>query len=695
MATMPRDGLPDQERRIDWHGLLRILLLIGLATLLGPAASWQTAAQTSRSVEFARVDVEVELLEDGELAVEERLDVAFTGGPFREGFRDVALGRVEAISDIRVGERTDDRTVSYEFVSPGAFDPAEPNTYTYQVRNTDLHLAWSFPPTYDRTRRFVLDYTASGALRVYLDEEPPYEQISWIAVGEALSEVAPVRESTLTFVLPEAVDPAQTQILPGDDPAEHTDDGRTWTWQASDLGRGEEFSASLRFPPLVPAVAPDWQQQSDEAEARAAEQAERGAVWDLLLAGLALLLAIGGGLAIFATWFARGRDPQVGLVAAFTAVPPDDLPPGAAGALLDERANDHDIIATLVDLGRRGVMRIEEKGSGRPAVLGGGRDFTFTLLQTDAPLAAFERRLLQALFGSNLEPNESVQLSQVKERFELAQAAIAADLYQELVDRGYFVGSPEATRNRWRRAGAIGVAVALIGGCFAMGALAEVATLVWLPVLVVAALAATLFLLSNAMPRKTREGAEASARWSAFRRYLDDIEKYEDLGEAQTVFERYLPYAVAFGLERSWVDKFASVRTTAPAWFGPALGPIGSPFGPGSGRGGPVVVVGGGGPFWGGQGAAPRGGDFGGGEAGPVGGWDGGGGDLQDASDTFGRSLQGASGGLFDLFNAAGRAFTSSGGGRGGFGGFSGGGGFGGGGGGGFGGGGGGGGGFR
>ncbi|MBA3414668.1 MAG: DUF2207 domain-containing protein, partial [Chloroflexia bacterium] len=658
MATMRRDGLPDQKPGIDWHGLLRIVLLIGLATLLAPATSRETAAQSGRSVEFARVDVEVELLGSSDLAIEERLEVDFSGGPFREGSADIPLGRIESISDIAVAEETGEGIRPYAFVSPGAFDPTEPNTYTYQVLNTNLQLAYSYPATSDSTRTFILTYTASGALRVYLDVDPPYEQISWTGVGSEITEIAPVREATLTFVLPEAVDPAQTQISPGDDPAAHTVDGRTWTWEASDLGRGEEFAAALRFPPLVPAVAPDWQQQSDQEEARAATQAERGAVWDLALAGLALLLAIGGGLAIFATWYARGRDPQVGLVAEFTAVPPDDLPPGAAGALLDEYANDHDIIATLVDLGRRGVMRIEEQGSSRPAILGGGHDFTFTLLQAAAPLAAFERRLLQALFGSELEPNESVQLSQVKERFELAQAGIAADLYQELVDRGYFAGSPEVTRTRWRRAGGIGVALALLGGCVAMGALAEVATLVWLPVAVVAVLASALFLLSGAMPRKTRAGADAAAKWGAFRRYLDDIEQYEDLGEAQAVFDRYLAYAVAFRLEHSWVEKFATVPTSAPTWFGPALGPAGDPYGRGSRRGGPIVVVGGGGPFWGGQGAAPGGGGFaggdgGGGNGGPVGGWgDAGGGDLQDASDSAGRSLQGASGGLFDLFNA-------------------------------------------
>ena len=47
------------------------------------------------------------------------------------------------------------------------------------------------------------------------------------------------------------------------------------------------------------------------------------------------------------------------------------------------------------------------------------------------------------------------------------------------------------------------------------------------------------------------------ARWRAFKRYLQNLEKYTKVEEAAEIFERYLPYAVAFGLEQSWIRKFA------------------------------------------------------------------------------------------------------------------------------------------
>src|SRR5581483_11950209 len=39
--------------------------------------------------------------------------------------------------------------------------------------------------------------------------------------------------------------------------------------------------------------------------------------------------------------------------------------------------------------------------------------------------------------------------------------------------------------------------------------------------------------------------------------------------EAKDQFEKYLPYAIAFGLEHSRVNKFAAVDTPAPPWYYP------------------------------------------------------------------------------------------------------------------------------
>ncbi|MCP4418588.1 MAG: DUF2207 domain-containing protein, partial [Chloroflexi bacterium] len=72
------------------------------------------------------------------------------------------------------------------------------------------------------------------------------------------------------------------------------------------------------------------------------------------------------------------------------------------------------------------------------------------------------------------------------------------------------------------------------------------------------------------MPTKTAKGAEEKAKWDAFRKYLKNIEEQQDLAQAGELFEKYLPYATAFGLDRSWIRKFSSVQSTPmPRWYYP------------------------------------------------------------------------------------------------------------------------------
>jgi len=72
------------------------------------------------------------------------------------------------------------------------------------------------------------------------------------------------------------------------------------------------------------------------------------------------------------------------------------------------------------------------------------------------------------------------------------------------------------------------------------------------------------------MPTKTAKGAEEKAKWDAFRNYLKNIEEYQDMEQAGDLFEKYLPYATAFGLDRTWIRKFAAApHTPIPPWYYP------------------------------------------------------------------------------------------------------------------------------
>ena len=545
-------------------GLAWLLAVLTLAIASIASQPAVVLAQSDRSVVWDEIDVTVELREDSSFHVTERDRIDFIGGPFRSGYREIPLARIEAIDNVRAGEVTGDSVQPYQYVPPSDFSADVPNTYSYREVGPTLRIEWSFPRTTSQSRTFQIDYDAYGVLRVYDDVETPYQQISWIGVGEELTENAPVNEATLRFVLPRPVDPGRTFIQgPGSErPEDHTEDGQTWTWTASNLGQGDSLEAGLQFEPLVLATAPSWQEASDRQEQQQAERAAMGGRLNLLFLGLGLLIAIGGAVAVLATWWTRGRDPEVGPVAEFIPDPPDNLPPGVIGALLDEQVDQRDIVATLVDLGQRGVLRIDRtEGDG---LFGRGGDFTLTALEDEPKAALFERELLEALFGSKVKSGEQVSLSEVKGRFAAAQPQIQRHLYDELVERGYFTTSPERTRSRWKSIGVFALIVAIIGGCLAISSLADIAPVIFLPIVALVGIGLIVVLISRFMPRKSPAGAEAAAKWRAFRNYLASIERYEKLDEAQGIFDRYLPYAIAFGLESSWVDKFSRVPTASP-----------------------------------------------------------------------------------------------------------------------------------
>ncbi|NIN34248.1 MAG: DUF2207 domain-containing protein, partial [Gammaproteobacteria bacterium] len=79
----------------------------------------------------------------------------------------------------------------------------------------------------------------------------------------------------------------------------------------------------------------------------------------------------------------------------------------------------------------------------------------------------------------------------------------------------------------------------------------------------------------------TRAGRKLLDKAAGFRNYLDVAEKHElearyPKGRVPQLFEKYLPYALALGVEQSWADKFADVMARVsetgqdsykPTWY--------------------------------------------------------------------------------------------------------------------------------
>lgn len=560
--------------RGGWLVRFVVVLLIPILWLAAASVSPDDAA--AKSATFERFDVDLKVLPDGSFAVTETQVVDFTGGPFTQGHRSIPTQRTEGMTDVRVAEIVDGEEIAYTRVDLEDIADAERQYALLEMRDEVL-IYWTFEPTYSAERTFVVRYNVLGGLRVYLDEATPNQQVWRTMVGSELTEETPVKASRMTVTLPTAVDPREVVLeSDGNDPnipEQHTTDGRVFTWEKQGFKSGEDFTVRLQFPPIVEGVsAPSWQEEDDAQRAREEASASRDAVIHLMMLAAGLLLVAGGGTGAYGLWYAKGRDPHTGVIADFIPNPPDDLPPGVAGTLVDERANECDIVATLLDLAHRGDVTMTDIGLLGPTKRASGHDYLLELTKVEDGLAPHETRMLKAVYGARLEPGTKRRLSEVAGSVVASYPAFREDLYQELVRRGYFTRSPESTRQNWSKAGKIIAGIGVAGGI--LGALIFDAFAL-IPGIGLAVLGVVVWRMAKAMPKKTAAGAEAAAKWTAFKRYLEQIERYENLKESREIFDKYLPYTVAFGIDSSWVAKFARVQTPVPGWLdtGDLFGP--------------------------------------------------------------------------------------------------------------------------
>jgi hypothetical protein len=357
---------------------------------------------------------------------------------------------------------------------------------------------------------------------------------------------------------------------------------------------------------------------------------------DLGIFVLSVILLFGGILWRLMSWYSRGRDKPVRFPLDYLTKPPSDLPPGLVGALLDESADVRDVIATIADLGRKGHLTITETAHN------GFRDYTYA--RNDKVTGTrYEQMVMEALFKGG---KRTVNLSDLKSDFQNALQPIYDEMYKNLVALKYFPESPEAVRKRASRGCGwmvfVGIVVFSAGLFFGE----QLSYMLLALGVVLAILAIVRIFTSSAMPRKTDFGADEAEKWRAFKRYLEQIKRYTNVQEAADRFQKYLPYAVAMGIDKEFTRQFESVPTAIPVWYVPyGYQPL-------------LVDV-----LTPGHGSGSAGSFAGGGVSGPVGAAPNldPGAAMQGMSDSLGGAMQGLSDSFTGMVNSASSVFTGTG----------------------------------
>jgi hypothetical protein len=248
--------------------------------------------------------------------------------------------------------------------------------------------------------------------------------------------------------------------------------------------------------------------------------------------------------------------------------PPADISPAEAGTLLDDRIHPRDITSTIVDLAVRGFIKIEE--TDEKGLLFHNKDYIFHLLQKREDwrgLAPHERVMLENIFVGDVP---DTRLSSLKNRFYTAIPVVRTDIMSALKQKGIYTLDPESA-NGYSIAAGFGILIPFA----ALQILGWVDFFSSVPIAVVSLLIGAIiwFLFARQMTAKTLKGARTHIAVLGFQEFMNRVDADRLKVMPPDTFEKFLPYAMALGVEHHWAQAFAGIVHDPPSWYvGPGYG---------------------------------------------------------------------------------------------------------------------------
>ncbi len=241
--------------------------------------------------------------------------------------------------------------------------------------------------------------------------------------------------------------------------------------------------------------------------------------------------------------------------------PPKGISPVVVGSIKDEKVHMVDITSTIINSAVRGFIKIKEIGRKKYKLIklkefeagesGNGRRIKYDNLDT------IEVKILNDIF----DLNDEVKTDDLKNKFYLKVPKIQDTIYAKMEERKYFDKRPDKVRNKHL---GLGIFFMILGFIASVG-LSFIGIFTCGPALIVVGIVKLIF--SFFMPAKTALGTDIYEKCKGFRMFLHTAERYRMQKLTPEKFERFLPYAMVFGVEKQWAKNFKDIYKTAPDWY--------------------------------------------------------------------------------------------------------------------------------
>ena len=293
--------------------------------------------------------------------------------------------------------------------------------------------------------------------------------------------------------------------------------------------------------------------------------------WTLALIPLPLTL-------IFSFWFKKGRDwefvspnifmldaaqpqrliiPSLSVRTPFVYEPLKNLSPGEAGAMLDEKVDNQDLVAEILELARKKQLSI--KAIEQQKLFGKSRDYELTNLNANSSqLTAVQKYLYEELFKSK----DKVKISSLKGKFYSKMQKASELLSQQLVDKNLFTSKSGSAKG-------LGIFSFMASWMLVFG------LIIWqflsweilwpLPLLIIQ-LPFGLYLAWQ-MPQKTARGRNLFLQARGLKYTINTGKWREKIKEKNLFIEEVLPFAVSLGVVSQLAKHMEQLNIKPPEYL--------------------------------------------------------------------------------------------------------------------------------
>ena len=520
------------------------LVIFAISAFVFPAVS----AYSTRELLIENFHSETLVMPDGTIDVTENIQAHFIGGPWHGLYRTIPVEYVTPqgmnytlFLDVKRVTDASGRTLKYE------------SSRERHYRKLKIYV----PDADNSTQTISIEYSVSDALRFFED----HDELYWNVTGDEWD--IPIRSASARIIFPEGTTNIRANVFTG------AYRSRAQNADIDIAGNGVEVRT--REPlhlheGLTVAVA------FDKGFVREPTWTSNAALflrsnWPLGIPFVAFVVML-------YLWWTHGRDPHLRPITA-QYEPPNQLTPGEVGTLVDDSADMRDITASIVDLAVRGYIAIEEHQKDRMLGLMHEKDYNF-IVQKDrgswSTLKPHEQTLLEGLFTAGTV-DESVSMSSLENHFYTNLPTIKSDIFSSLVTDGYYKTRPDSVRSAYLAGGVI-VGFLIVFGGVKVASDRGMAPLAFIIAGILTGAIVCAF--GWFMPAHTEQGTRALEGVLGFEDFLVHVEsdRFNRMIKTPEMFEKFLPFAMALGVEKNWSRAFQGILTQPPQWYrGSSYGP--------------------------------------------------------------------------------------------------------------------------